>query len=192
MAAEGLGEEGLQAHRLDPLLHRRIAEGVDILRGGALGRILDQALLEDQGMRRVDDDQPGDPVGMAQRRQPGDRAAPIVADQGEALEVRARRRARSDPRRSGRSCRPRRPPACPSRRSRAGRARRRNIAGQRGRDRAPGAVRFGKAVEQDDRLAASRPAVLDVERDAGGQGDAGGAQNRSWIAHRLGRPRGAG
>ena len=103
MAAEGLGVEGLAAHRRDALLHRRIAEGVDILRGGALGRVLDQALLEDERMRRVDDDEALDPVGMAQRRQPGDRAAPIVADQGEALRARARRRARSDPRRSGRS-----------------------------------------------------------------------------------------
>ena len=37
------------AHRRDPLLHRRAAEGADILRGGALGGVLDQALLEDQG-----------------------------------------------------------------------------------------------------------------------------------------------
>ena len=56
-------------------------------RGGALRGVVDQALLEDQRMRRVDDDQPGDAVGMAQRRQPGDRAAPVVADQREALEL---------------------------------------------------------------------------------------------------------
>ena len=58
MAAEALGEEGLQPHRLYALLHQRVAEGIDILRGGALCGILDDALLEDQRVGGVDDDQP--------------------------------------------------------------------------------------------------------------------------------------
>ena len=63
-----------------------LRKAFDILRGGALGRVLDQALLEDERVRRVDDDQALDPVRMAERGQPGDRAAPIVADQSEALQ----------------------------------------------------------------------------------------------------------
>jgi hypothetical protein len=49
-----------------------------------LSLVLDHALLEDQRVGRVDDHQPLQAIGMLQRRRPGDRAAPIVADEGEA------------------------------------------------------------------------------------------------------------
>ena len=158
MAAEGLGVEALQAHRRDALLHRRVAEGVDILRGGALGRDPRSGSSgRSSGCGALTMTSRSIRSGWRKRRQPGDRAAPIVADQGEALEperVGERDQILDDP--VG--------PvvldalaACPSRRSRAGRARStRKSLGQRRRDRAPGAVRFGEAVEEDDRLARPR------------------------------------
>ena len=38
---------------------------------------------------------------------------------------------------------------------------------------APGAVRFGKAVQEEDRLGLLGPAELDVERHSGGEADSG-------------------
>jgi len=38
-------------------------------------------------MRRVGDDQPLDPRGRADRRAPGDRAAPIVSREREAIDI---------------------------------------------------------------------------------------------------------
>ena len=156
---------------LQCLLHAGITERGDILAGGALGGILDQALLEDQGMGRVDDHEALDPVRMAQRREPGDGAAPIVADQGEA----------SDLERVGERDQVLDDPVRPvvldvlrlvrSAEAALVRADDEMIRGQRGRDLAPGAVRFGEAVQEDDRLPAPRPAGGDVEGDAGGQLD---------------------
>jgi len=84
---KGLLEEPLITHRLDRLLEPRGAERRDILRCGPLLRILDQALLEDPGVRRVDDREPGQPLGPFQRRRPGDRTTPVMADQSESLEA---------------------------------------------------------------------------------------------------------
>ncbi len=57
------------------------------MRSLALGRIVDQALLEDEGVGGVDDDQPLDPVGAGQRRRPRHRPAPIVAGESEFVEA---------------------------------------------------------------------------------------------------------
>ena len=84
--------------------------------------LLDQALLKDDRMRRIDDGEARQPRIAAQRGAPGDRAAPVVADQRELL----------DPERIGERENvvdqlvgldsPRRPAAGPNRQSRAGRA----------------------------------------------------------------------
>ena len=114
----------------------------------------------------------------AQRRQPGDRAAPVVADQREALE----------PERLGEREHVLDQPVGPVildvlRPVRAGEAAlvghdQPELVLQPRRDPAPGAVRFRKAVEQDDRRRVLRPAERDVEGDAGRQGDAGGTRSR--------------
>ena len=124
------------------------------MRGGALGRVLDQALLEDERVRRVDDDQALDPVGMAQRRQPGDRAAPIVADQGEAAEperVGERDQVLDDA--VGLVVLDALGLVRAAEAALVGRDDADSRAARRARLVAPGAVRFGKAVEEEDRLA---------------------------------------
>jgi hypothetical protein len=86
MRSETLLEKALKAHRPDAGLHGRVAERTYILGGGPLGLVVNEGTLEDQGMRRIDHHKTGDPPGMAQRRQPGGRPAPVMADQGEALD----------------------------------------------------------------------------------------------------------
>ena len=87
----------------------------------------------------------------AQRRRPGDRAAPVVADQREALDAqRVGQREDVVDQRVGRD-RPRRPAAGrPGKAALVGHDEAEAVLEQR-RDLAPGPVRFGKAVEQDDR-----------------------------------------
>ena len=138
--AERLLVEGLDPHRRDARLDRGVAERIDILGGGALRLVLDQALLEDERMRRVDYDEPADPSREAERCKPGRGAAPIVADQGEIRRSQAHRQAR---RRRRRSCRSRNSPrlrACRTERSRAGPARRHD---GRGPDRRADFARSG-------------------------------------------------
>ena len=152
---EGLVEEPVDSPSPRPTFSKPgRAERGDILRSRALVRVLDQALLEDHRMRRVDDGQPRQPRIAAQRRGPGDRAAPVVADQREPSRAQAHRRARICRRPACRSCKP----STSCGRSDAGKAalighdQTEAVLKQR-RDPAPGAVRFGKAVEQDHRRA---------------------------------------
>ena len=186
MAGEGLGVEGLQPHRLDPVLHPGIAEGGDILAGGALRGIVDQALLEDQRMGRVDDDQPLQPVRVAQSREPGDGAAPVVANQSEAVQLQMvgeREQILDDP--IG-------PVMLDAERLVRGaeaalvRDDDEIILRQRRRDLPPGAVQFRKTVQEDDRFSTSRPAQLDVEGDARGKVDAGLGQGHGRSISRAG------
>ena len=87
VAAEGPIEEPVEAILFDQLLESRRAEGGDILRSGALVLVLDQALLEDDRVGRVDDRQPGQAGIAAQRRAPRDRAAPVMADQARNVSI---------------------------------------------------------------------------------------------------------
>ena len=87
MPGKALVEEPVEAHRFDRLLEARRAEGGDILRRGALVGVLDQALLKNHRVRRIDDRQPRQARIAAQRRRPGNRAAPVVADQRKALDA---------------------------------------------------------------------------------------------------------
>ena len=167
------------------------AEGGDILRGGALVGVLDQRLLEDPRVGRVDDGEPLDARIAAQRRRPGDRAAPIVADQREAVDAAAHRRARTGRRSACRWHRRRRPAGgrCRPKPRRSGMIRRKRSPSS-GASFAPGAVRFGEAVEQDDRRRVGRAGLGDVHGDPGRQRRRGAGRSR--IADRLRARRGWG
>ena len=144
----------------------------DILARLALVAVIEQRALEDEGVRRVDDHQPLDAGGVLQRRHPGDRAAPIVADQREAVDavvIGEREQVGDDP--VGRVL---------FDALRLGRA---GIAALVGRedemvareirhDAAPRPVRFGKAVQQNDGRLVARTGDLHVQVDAGGECDA--------------------
>ena len=56
-------------------LHAQVAERAHILGGGTLSLILDQAFLENQRVRRIDDRETADPGIAAQGSRPGNRAA---------------------------------------------------------------------------------------------------------------------
>ena len=77
-------DEPVLAHQI---VVRGVAEAADILAALALVRIGEQQLLEDRGVRRIGDDAARDTAIHlpAQRNPPGDRAAPVVADNGECL-----------------------------------------------------------------------------------------------------------
>ena len=154
------------------------------MRGGALVGVFDQALLEDHRMRRVDDRQPRQARIAAQRRAPGDRAAPVVADQRERSSPSASASAKMSS--ISRSVLYR---FDVLRQVRSGKAAlvghdQEKVVLEPRRDLAPGAVRFGKAVEQDHgrirRIAGKR----DVERDPGARAQSAGTRSR--IADRRG------
>ena len=86
LPGKALFEEGLETHPRDSRLHFRVAKRADILRSNALGLVLNDRPLEDRRMRRIDDAEPLDPGIAAQRRGPGDRAAPIMPDQREPVD----------------------------------------------------------------------------------------------------------
>src|SRR5258705_1956711 len=151
MTAEGFVEKGFIAHVLEDLLEAGGEERRYILRRLALSGILDQAHLEDDWVRGVDHRQSDQPGIATQRRRPGNRTAPIMADQSKAFD-RERvgesenvtdqcvGRVRLDLLRAVRS----REPALI-------RYDQIEIVPKLRHDVAPGAMRFGKAGEQDDR-----------------------------------------
>src|SRR5689334_7104557 len=83
MGGKGLVEESFITHRFDRLFEARGAEGGDVLRSRPLLGVLDQAFLEDDRMRRVDDREARQTWIVSQRRAPGDGSAPVVAYEGE-------------------------------------------------------------------------------------------------------------
>ena len=87
MAAEALRKELVPTHSFHCLLEAGRAEGGNVLRGGALIGVFDQAPLKDIWVRRVDDDQALETRVIAERGGPADRSAPVVADEGEVVET---------------------------------------------------------------------------------------------------------
>ena len=152
-------------------VERGVAEPADVLAGLALRLIVEQRALEDEGVRGVDDDQPRDARRLLQRRQPRDRAAPVVTDQREAIDAEMIGecdqvgddlvgRIALDAVRLGRA-----------RIAALVWGEDEMVPGEIGDDVAPRPVRFGKAVQQDDGRMTAMPRDLDVELDAGRKGD---------------------
>lgn len=157
----------------EALVDACVAEAGDVLAGLALFRLVEQRALEEQRMRRVDDDEARDAIGPGQRRHPRDRAAPVVANQSEAIdaEMVGERDQVGEDLLGGIGLHP-------LRLGRAGEAALVGrddimVAGEIGDHAAPRAVRFGKAVQQDDRRVRRVAGDRDVELDAGGQRDTG-------------------
>ncbi|MCY1167513.1 hypothetical protein D9M73_74780 [compost metagenome] len=173
VAREAAVEEGGQADAGNVLFEIGIAERADILARGALRQIVEQRALEDKGVRRVDDHQPRDARRVLQRRHPRDRPAPIMADQREGgeAEMIGKREQIGDHlvggiighlRWLGRT------------RETALVGRDDEMVGAELRDDVPPrAVRFGEAVEQEDRRMRRVARRRHVERDAGREGDGG-------------------
>jgi hypothetical protein len=153
------------------------AEAVDVLRRGALGGIVEQRTLEDQRVRGVGDDQSRDPARMPQRRRPRDRAAPVVAGQREpvpAQRIGQRQHVGDQPvdpvvrlvRRLGGA-------GVAALIGGGDRVVRREV----GKLVPPCPPRFGKAVQEQDGVAVRRAAHGNVERHAGGEGNASGLKS---------------
>jgi len=172
MMGEVLVEKRPEPHPRDPVFHPGRAKGVHILRRGALGGVVDQAALEDRGMRRVDDREPFNPGITADRGGPRNGPAPVVPDQSEPLDVHRVGQCEH----IGDQCfgdiiadilrLVARPEAAQIGHDQA------KIAFQGRHQCPPGAVRFGKTVNQDHRRRIGRPGERDVHRDPGRKGEA--------------------
>jgi len=150
VAGEGRVEEPVEPFGFDQFPEARNSESRDVLRGGTLIRVFDQALLKDHRMRRVDDCEASQPRIPAKGRAPGDRSAPVVSDERERFDrQRIGERENVVDQRVGiivgyvlRQVRPGKAPL-------VGHDEEELVLETR-RDFAPGAVRFGEAVKQDD------------------------------------------
>ena len=142
------------------------------LDGRALRHVVEQRALKDERVRRVDDHQPRDPLRVLQCRHPRDRAAPVMADQRKAIDpemIGEREHIRHE---DGRSI-----IFHPVRLGGSGiaaliRGQHKMVLRQERDLVPPGAVRFGKSVEQNDRRIGRVARHHDVKLDAGRQGNA--------------------
>ena len=172
MAAEALVEEALDPHRRDLRLHSWVAQGGDVLRGGALGVVLNDRALEDRRVGRVDDREARDARIATDRRRPRHRAAPVMPDQGEAIDAEGVGEGEDvGDERVGAVGGDLLRAVAVAEAAQVGHDQAEAV-GEHGGDFGPGAVRFGEAVEQDDGRGIGRAGERDVQRDPGREGEA--------------------